>query len=69
MGASKFKKLLMSLEGTKSCRSFGLDDAEMLTSEMHDPYTRTTGAWKYENTKTPSKGGLRCGAGQIPSEG
>ena len=20
------------------------DDAEMLTSEMHDPYTRTTGA-------------------------
>ena len=22
------------------------DDAEMLTSEMHDPYTRTTGAWK-----------------------
>ena len=34
-----------------------IDDAEMLTSEMHDPYTRTTGAWKYENTKTPSKGG------------
>ena len=22
------------------------DDAEMLTSEMHDPYTRSTGAWK-----------------------
>ena len=22
------------------------DDAEMLTSEMHDPYARTTGAWK-----------------------
>ena len=29
----------------------------MLTSEMHDPYARTTGTWKYENTKTPSKGG------------
>ena len=22
------------------------DDAEMLTSEVHDPYARTTGAWK-----------------------
>ena len=23
-----------------------IDDAEMLTSEMYDPYTWTTGAWK-----------------------
>ena len=22
------------------------DDAEMFTSEVHDPYARTTGAWK-----------------------
>ena len=22
------------------------DDAEILTSEVHDPYARTTGAWK-----------------------
>ena len=22
------------------------DDAEMFTSEIHDPYARTTGAWK-----------------------
>ena len=22
------------------------DDAKMFTSEMHDPYVRTTGAWK-----------------------
>ena len=29
----------------------------MLTSEMHDPYTRTTGAWKKENTKNTFKGG------------
>ena len=27
-------------------KDFQNDDAEMLTSEMHDPYTRTTGAWK-----------------------
>ena len=37
----------------------------MLTSEMHDPYTRTTGAWKYENTKTPSKKG---GSGVEPAK-
>ena len=23
-----------------------IDDAKMFTSEMHDPYVRTTGAWK-----------------------
>ena len=31
----------------------------MFTSEMHDPYTRITVAWKIEqhkSTKTPSKG-------------
>ena len=33
------------------------DDAEMLTSEMHDPYTRTTGAWKIEQYKNTFKGG------------
>ena len=27
------------------------DDAEMFTSEVHDPYARTTGAWKQESTK------------------
>ena len=23
-----------------------IDDAEILTNEVHDPYARTTGAWK-----------------------
>ena len=25
---------------------FIIDEAEILTSEVHDPYARTTGAWK-----------------------
>ena len=45
------------------------DDAEMFTSEVHDPYARTTDAWKKESTKKRLLGGVRCGAGQIPSEG
>ena len=45
------------------------DDAEMLTSEMHDPYTRTTVAWKKRTVQKRLQRGLRCGAGQIPSEG
>ena len=47
----------------------GVDDAEMLTSEMHDPYTRTTVAWKNRTVQKHIQRGLRCGAGQIPSEG
>ena len=45
-----------------------IDDAEMFTSEMHDPYTRITVAWKTEQHKNTFKG-HRCGAGQTPSEG
>ena len=45
------------------------DDAEMLTSEMHDPYTRITGAWKNRTVQKHLQRGLRCGAGQVPSEG
>ena len=44
------------------------DDAEMLTSEMRDPYTRMIVAWKIEQYKNAFKG-HRCGAGQTPSEG
>ena len=44
------------------------DDAEMFTSEMHDPCARTTLPARDNKTETPSKG-LRCGAGQTPSEG
>ena len=44
------------------------DDVEMLTSEMHDPYTRMTVSWKIEQHKNAFKG-HRCGAGQAPSEG
>ena len=47
---------------------FANDDAEMFTSEMHDPYTRITIAWKIEQHKNTFKG-HRCGAGQTPSEG
>ena len=47
---------------------FLFDDAEMFTSEMHDPYTRITVAWKTEQHKNTFKG-HRCGAGQTPSEG
>ena len=45
----------------------GNDDAEMFTSEMHDPCTRTTVAWKREQHKNDFKG-HQCGAGQTPSE-
>ena len=47
---------------------FANDDAEMFTSEMHDPYTQITVAWKIEQHKNTFKG-HRCGAGQTPSEG
>ena len=48
---------------------FLFDDAEMFTSEVHGPYARKASAWKIRKYKeTPSKG-VRCGAGQIPSEG
>ena len=26
--------------------NIAVDDADILTSEVHDPYARTTGAWK-----------------------
>ena len=33
----------------------GIDDAEMLTSEVHDPYTRITVAWKIEQHRNTFK--------------
>ena len=44
------------------------DDAEMFTSEMHDPYARLPLPARGNNTEKTFKG-HRCGAGQTPSEG
>ena len=45
---------------------FFIDDAEMLTSEMHDPYTRKTVAWKKKN-RTAQKH-LQRGSGVEPAK-
>ena len=39
-------------------QGFFSDDAEKLTSEVHDPYTRITVAWKIEQHRNTFKRGL-----------
>ena len=38
---------IQAIEGVVNFIPFlGFDDVEMFTSEVHDPYARTTGSWK-----------------------
>ena len=41
-----FQMLFINLFSLQKKTFISYDDAEMFTSEVHDPYARTTGAWK-----------------------
>ena len=46
-----------------------LDDAKMFTSEIHDPCVEQPVPENKKTQRKAFKRGVRCGAGQIPSEG
>ena len=37
---------LQTINQVVQIANIAFDDAEILTSEVHDPYARTTGAWR-----------------------